>query len=775
MEEVRSAQSRKKKRGRALDMETLLSLRQPTVRVPMHSSPDGALLTISSQSKRRTVAPMEPTGVSRSKNYPPGETAGSKVIVVDTASGEAFEPFGAIETSWGGQWSPNGKLLAAYLTHNGEPYLAVWRRDQVSIRLFDQAPVRPYFGFEVPRWTPDSSGIVVKLAPGAETGEEPEQQPPSPQGTGNNRTPGIKVFSFEPAVDKTNALSLPAWSGSYVCDLGLVDVESNEVRRLASGWPLTGWKVAPDGSALAVLKDVGADITLQQSYFDLVVVPLPGSGGGEPRTIAQRVPQSYGICFNWSPDSKRIAYTTRKSNQPGRLFVARADGSDAPVELTEPSMDMGLEQDYEAPRWTADGRHIACLAEDGVCIFAAGASNDDSGNSSGIRRTFRHPPEMEIVSWVQSPSGAELWQPQGQNALLVLTRHLQTKDTGLLKIDLASGASELLFQVEARWHGWTFGVETVPDGSGYYLLLEAAHHPSEVWHAPSTDSTGEGSTLNHNRPARLFSLNPSLENVALGTSHIIEYRALDGEVRQAAVLLPAGYKEGQRLPLIVEVYGGMPGSETRHVFGGSEMVCNWQWLAAQGYGVLQPDMPLAGNDRMRQLPGLVLPAIDKLIEMGIADPGRLAVMGHSYGGYCTLALITQTTRFRAAVATSCPVDLISAYGTLTENGDSRWLGWTESGQGAMGGSLWEKRQAYIENSPLFYLDRVETPVLLSCGTRNQEEPAQAGEAFSALRRLGKSVEVRFYEGEDHWAGEWSERNLRDLYSAICAWFDRYLK
>ena len=168
---------------------------------------------------------------------------------------------------------------------------------------------------------------------------------------------------------------------------------------------------------------------------------------------------------------------------------------------------------------------------------------------------------------------------------------------------------------------------------------------------------------------------------------MLEYRSLDGERRQAALLLPAGYKEGSRVPVIVIVYGGSFQSNDLHRFGVTHDLLHGQLLASHGYAVLCPDVPLKENDPLKQLPGLVLPAITRLIDLGIADPQRIGLMGHSYGGYCTLALLVQTTLFSAAVASGGFYNLISTYLTLRENGNNGWLGWCESGQGRMGGTL----------------------------------------------------------------------------------------
>lgn len=240
------------------------------------------------------------------------------------------------------------------------------------------------------------------------------------------------------------------------------------------------------------------------------------------------------------------------------------------------------------------------------------------------------------------------------------------------------------------------------------------------------------------------------------------------------MLLPPGWQQGERVAALVEVYGGSMDSERLHTFNGGEGVIHPQLLAASGYAVLYPDMPLEDQEPLRQLPGLVLPAVQRLIELGLADPERIGVLGNSYGGYCTLGLLVQTDRFRAAVANAGFYDLPSVYVTMEVDGTSRWLGWAESGQGRMGGSLWERRAAYIENSPLFFLDRVTTPVLLTCGLEDEVPPAQSAGAYMALKRLGKRVELRQYVGEGHWTGMWSDRSYRDIYARVLRWFDVHL-
>lgn len=150
------------------------------------------------------------------------------------------------------------------------------------------------------------------------------------------------------------------------------------------------------------------------------------------------------------------------------------------------------------------------------------------------------------------------------------------------------------------------------------------------------------------------------------------------------------------------------------------------------------------------------------------------MFGHSYGGYATAAILAQEPLFKAGVMADGHVDLVSAYGELSGNGFPVTVRWAETGQGGIGGSLWEQRQRYIENSPLFYLDRVVAPLLIVHGASDKAVPvSQADEAFVALRRLGKTVEYRRYEGEGH--GVASTANLEDYWAAVIRWFDRYVK
>lgn len=722
--------------------EVFFGLSQPTSRVPFHLSPDGQKLVFAVQSQRRARDTGSDTSYTTT-GIPRG-MIGSRILMVDCVTGTVEEPFPPGSTSWGAQWSPDGSRLAAYVqADEGHACLGIWERASQKSRLYAHVHVRPFFGFEVPRWTPDSQSLVVKLVATQKREMIIMEEDASSE--------HVTVFSFIPGQEQDTA-PLSGWADGYACDLALVESETGKVQQLAEDWRAIGWKVSPDGRSLAVLRYTKAEPKLQQLYFDLTLVPFDH---GSPRLLARHIPQSYGICFQWSADSRFLAYTTRERGAQNRLYVVSANGDTEPRELSNLAEELELTQgDVEAPRWSEDGRFVYCLARRGCWEFATDGSS---------RRYLSFSLNQEVITWFQPPMRGTLWTSVPAT-LLYLTCDSQTKNSSLVRMNMRNGDTAILAELPMRPGGSAFEKEVNRDGSRMYFCLESSDQPAALWQFSSRDHHAK----------RFFSLNAHLDGVALGKSRLLTYRTLDGELRQAALLLPAGYTEGNTVPLIVVVYGGSTQSDDLHTFGVTRDLLHGQQLVSHGYAVLCPDIHLTDRDPLRQLPGQVLPAIHHVIDLGIADPKRLGLIGHSYGGYCALALLVQTNIFSAAVTSAGFYDLISTSLSMRENGQNGWLGWAESGQGRMGGSLWEKRESYIESNPIFYLDRIQTPLLLTCGSKDLVPPAQAEEVFVGLRRLGKRVELRRYEGEDHWPGRWGESSYRDLCARVLTWFDEYL-
>ena len=181
---------------------------------------------------------------------------------------------------------------------------------------------------------------------------------------------------------------------------------------------------------------------------------------------------------------------------------------------------------------------------------------------------------------------------------------------------------------------------------------------------------------------------------------------------------------------------------------------------------------------MLKLTNGVLPAVERAVELGIADPALLFVLGHSYGGYGVYGLVTQTNRFHAAVALAGSCDLISLYGSL-----DAWYRYDdfpheqlfqatllETGQGRMGSPPWKDAGRYLLNSPIFFVDRVQTPLLIIHGDMDYSPIQQGEEFFMSLYRQGKRAAFVRYWGEGHVLE--SPANIRDMWRRILAWFEK---
>src|SRR5581483_7688426 len=261
---------------------------------------------------------------------------------------------------------------------------------------------------------------------------------------------------------------------------------------------------------------------------------------------------------------------------------------------------------------------------------------------------------------------------------------------------------------------------------------EDAQHPPELWIADR----------DFRQRKQVSQLNPQLGSYVYGRSQAVEWLSADGERLRGSLVLPSTYEKGQRYPLVVFVYPGNQGSEVVNHFGlfSYAPYFNMQLLATRGYAVLYPDCPVRPGTIMQDVAKAVLPGVNKIVELGIADPERLGVMGESLGGYATLSLIVDTKRFRAAMMYAGLANLVSSYGEMGEDGSSYLIGIWENNRRTQFGTPWTDREKYLDNSPVFHLDRVETPLLIVHGSRDfAVAPFLADEVFVDLRRLGKTV------------------------------------
>jgi dipeptidyl aminopeptidase/acylaminoacyl peptidase len=363
----------------------------------------------------------------------------------------------------------------------------------------------------------------------------------------------------------------------------------------------------------------------------------------------------------------------------------------------------------------------------------------------------------------------ELWTTGNGESTVVVAHDELGKQDGLYKIALDSGESARLLEEGQCYTCARMDHLTAVGQHGHELayFAEDAGRSPDIWTLPS----------NSGNPRRLTHVNPQFDSYEMGRARLVSWLSTDGEKLHGALLLPPDFCNGKRYPLIVWVYGGDDLSSRLNHFGlAATGPFNLQLLATRGYAVLLPDAPQHLGTPMLDLGKTILPAVDELISLGIADPDQLGVLGHSYGGYSVLSLLVQTKRFKAAIEADGMGDLIAAYGQMRKDGTAFQTSITEQGQGRMGGTPWQFRERYVENSPLFYFDRVETPLLIVHGSEDETVPPFLGdEVFVALRRLGKRAVYAKYEGEDHSPLYWSYANQVDLANRVIAWFGHHLR
>jgi dipeptidyl aminopeptidase/acylaminoacyl peptidase len=280
-------------------------------------------------------------------------------------------------------------------------------------------------------------------------------------------------------------------------------------------------------------------------------------------------------------------------------------------------------------------------------------------------------------------------------------------------------------------------------------------------------------------PRQVTVLNPSLSPYTFGTSRLIDYVSEDGQHLQSALLLPAGYEPGKRYPMLVWVYASDYGSRLVNHFGlwGDISPFNFQLLATRGYAIIAPDMPVRVGTPMRDMMKTVMPAIDRAVALGIADPNRLAVAGQSNGGYSTLALIVQTHRFKAAIMNAGFGDLAGFYGCMRHIGASAtgkpvWIDWVVTHGGAMGVPPWSAPERYVTNSPVYYLDRITTPLLMQDGANDDCIVEFSDEVFIDLQSMGKDVTYLRYGDENHILER--SANIVDYWNRVFKFFNDHL-
>jgi dipeptidyl aminopeptidase/acylaminoacyl peptidase len=269
--------------------------------------------------------------------------------------------------------------------------------------------------------------------------------------------------------------------------------------------------------------------------------------------------------------------------------------------------------------------------------------------------------------------------------------------------------------------------------------------------------------------------NPQQDDYLWGTAELVEWTGADGDRLQGILIKPGGFDYGKKYPMITYFYEKLSdGLHSYRAPAPSASTVNLSYFASNGYVMFVPDIPYKIGYPGESAMSAIVPGVHEVLKRGYVDPKRMGIQGQSWGGYQVTHLVTRTNMFAAACAGAPVANMFSAYsGIRWGSGLVRQFQY-ERGQSRIGGSMWDKPLRYLENSPVFFADKVNTPLLIMHNDKDGAVPWYQGiEMFAALRRLDKPAWLVNYNNEDHNLVQ--RKNRKDWSIRLSQFFDHYLK
>jgi dipeptidyl aminopeptidase/acylaminoacyl peptidase len=261
------------------------------------------------------------------------------------------------------------------------------------------------------------------------------------------------------------------------------------------------------------------------------------------------------------------------------------------------------------------------------------------------------------------------------------------------------------------------------------------------------------------------------------TSELITWKTFDGSMSSGILFKPENFNPNRKYPVIINYYEELSDKLNRYLSPGTTTDnINIPWFVSNGYLVFVPDIHYKIGHTGQSAYNSVVSAAKYLAQFRWVDEKHMGLQGHSFGGYETNYIVTNTNLFAAAMSSSGFSDLISIYGSTFDSEIATfWKKWAETGQGRICRTLWQQPDLYVRNSPLFKADKVTTPLLMMNNKNDGIVPFQQGiEFFTALRRLGKRVWMLQYDKQDHGLYPGSKEALLHTIR-LTQFFDHYLK
>jgi dipeptidyl aminopeptidase/acylaminoacyl peptidase len=559
-------------------------------------------------------------------------------------------------------------------------------------------------------------------------------------------SPDSKTIAF--LSDKAKPGQLQLW---------VAPAAGGTARRLTS---LTGFlgdpRWSPDGKAIAILFTENAPRAsgplqpatiqtgvIEDHVYEQRLTTVDVSSG----RVRQLSPADlYVYEYDWSADSRAFAAIAAHGDGDDNWYIAElwtvAADSGETKSILKPSMQIAV------PRWSPDGKTIA---------FIGGLMSDEGVTGGDIYTIPAAGGEARNVTPGMKMSAS--WLAWSSNQIL-FTAHVDGQ-SGIATVDSESGRLTDVWRSAEVVSGdaGTFSLSVARDGRQSALIRHSFQQPPEVW-AGAISSWKQITRLNQG-------LRPSW-----GAARSVHWTN-DGFNVQGWLLYPRDYDSSRRYPMIVVVHGG-PSSAVRPAWPGTFF--NTSGFSNQGYFVFLPNprgsygqgeaftqanVKDFGYGDLRD----ILAGVDEVTRTLPVDKDRLGITGWSYGGFMTMWAVTQTDRFRAAVAGAGIANWQSYYG---ENGIDKWM------IPFFGASVYDDPAVYAKSAPINFVKNVKTPTLILVGDRDIECPTpQSYEYWHALKTLGVTTQLAVYESEGHHIAK-PEHRL-DIIKRSLAWFNEHLQ
>ena len=706
------------------------------------------------------------------------------IYVADLLTGSTENITAGVASNWGPNWAPNGKQLAFYSDRDGFARVWLWTPHSRSLRRISAVKIMgAAFGWaQGPIWADGGRTLIVPTLPyGQSFASETRLQVEGKNST-HPYAAGSSVHVYEyvrghngETPEGRYLQGYEAINGDFDEDLSAIDIAHGTTRIVLHHFK--GQIAAIDRKRRYLIQTSRAGAAEGNSLNTVYNVRGIDLQDGSTRFTMSRVPMFYGTAVSWSPVSDAFAYIesagavgSRAGERPsGKLpHIVIVNVSAHTMRRITPRGE-GVPPEFEPnpPQWSPDGSTLFVIGELSPNSFAiSGRTLWRVDTSTGETHQLFNDPSRELLDIFAADAGAVVWQPPSAARSVFL--HTRDRTTMHQEVDRVELDTREVTRVN---------IPVLSLGDEDFLYFDAAHDsaafvassatkPMDVW--ATHDAFGSVKQLTH--------LNAGVERYVMGASRLVQWKSTDGQILRGTLILPAGYVAGRRYPTIVWQRPSNMGSQALDQYGLFSFE-NWQLLATRGYAILYPDYPnLAYGMERNTARTELLPALDELVNLGISDPNRFGLTGESWGGESTVAILTVTNRFKAALATVPGfVDLFYFYSQLQPSGDAFRV--QEVEYNLKGKTPWNDRNLYIKRSPFFFLDRVHTPLLIMAAAAEGDETIgqHVGDSiFVSLRRLNQTVSYAIYQG-GHGPSTFSYADRVDFWNRAIAWFDKYLQ